>query len=236
MFIKNYFHEIINLNESCRNEWIKKTLTALPSGLKILDAGAGQLRNKPLCQHLEYISQDVCQYEGQGDSQGLHTGVWDTSAVDLVCDIVDIPEVDGSYDVILCSEVFEHLNDPLKALDEFNRLLKRGGKLILTAPFASFVHFAPYHYATGFSKYWYEHHLPLRSFDIVELTSNGDWFTYVRQEMFRMPSMVRNYGAWHWPLAYCIAALNAFYLTFNDKEHASSEVACFGWHCVAIKR
>ena len=174
----------INENEDNRNTWLSHTLTNIPSGLRILDAGAGELRNKPLCKHLNYVSQDICQYEGKGDSHGLHTGVWDTSKIDLICDIVNIPETDASFDVILCSEVFEHLPNPIGALAEFGRLLKPGGKLIITAPFASFVHFAPYHYATGFSKYWYEHHLSEQNFDITELSSNGNWFRYVRQERF----------------------------------------------------
>jgi SAM-dependent methyltransferase len=225
----------INENEDNRNTWLSNTLTNIPSGLRILDAGAGELRNKPLCKHLNYVSQDICQYEGKGDSHGLHTGVWDTSKIDLICDIVNIPEADASFDVILCSEVFEHLPNPIGALVEFSRLLKPGGKLIITAPFASFVHFAPYHYATGFSKYWYEHHLREQKFDIAELSSNGNWFRYVRQEMFRMPSMSRQYGAWHWPLAYLIGGLSAAYLTIFDHNSNSDELACFGWHCIAVK-
>jgi hypothetical protein len=34
-----------------------------------------------------------------------------------------------------------------------------GGVVILTAPFASSVHMAPYHYCSAFSKCWHEHHL-----------------------------------------------------------------------------
>ncbi len=227
----------INENEGKRNEWLQQTLKQIPSGLRILDAGAGQLRNKPLCSHLNYVSQDVCEYEGTGDSKGLQMGTWDTSNIDLVCDIADIPEADASFDVILCSEVFEHLPDALKALDEFARLLKPGGILILTAPFASFVHFAPYHYSTGFSRYWYEHHLPDKGFGIQELTANGDWFSYARQEMIRLPSMARRYGDWCWPLAYVVTALGLlyFWLRFR-KDPVAEDVGCFGWHCVAVKR
>ncbi len=181
----------INANEEARNWWLAKTLAAIPSGLRILDAGAGELRNKSLCDHLIYVSQDVCQYDGRGDAKGLQTGTWDTSKIDIVYDIKSIPEPDCSFDVTLCSEVFEHLPDSLKALDEFARLLKPGGKLILTAPFASLVHFAPYHYVTGFSRYCYEHHLPLKGFKICELVSNVDRFLYLKQEMLRLPCMAR---------------------------------------------
>ena len=141
----------IHANDDKRNRWLAETLAAIPPQLRILDAGAGELRNKKLCAHLNYVSQDFCQYEGKGDAQGLQTGAWDTSKIDLVCDIVNIPEPDASFDVVLCSEVFEHLPDALKALDEFGRLLRPGGKLILTVPFASLVHFAPYHYASRLS-------------------------------------------------------------------------------------
>ena len=94
----------VNVNEEKRQRWLAQTLTDIPSGLRILDAGAGELRNKPLCAHLSYVSQDVCQYDGSGDSQGLQTGTWNTSQIDLVCDIVNIPELDAAFDVILCTQ------------------------------------------------------------------------------------------------------------------------------------
>jgi SAM-dependent methyltransferase len=235
--IKSYLKKILDVdeNEANRNRWLKQTLEAIPAGLRILDAGAGELRNKPLCTHLIYVSQDACQYEGTGDAQGLQTGTWDTSKIDHVCDIVDIPEPTASFDVILCSEVFEHLPDAIKALDEFMRLLKPSGQLILTAPFASFVHFAPYHYATGFSRYWYEYHLPTRDFKIRELTPNGDWFSYAKQEMLRLPGMARRYGDWCWLLAYLVAGIGLVYFMLRGKHSVSDDIACLGWHCIAIK-
>lgn len=226
----------VNPNENNRNKWLQETLAAIPSGLRILDAGAGELRNKPLCSHLNYVSQDICQYEGSGDAKGLQTGTWDTSQIDLVCDITNIPEADASFDIILCSEVFEHLPDPLKAVDEFARLLKPGGKLIVTAPFASLVHFAPYHYATGFSRYWYEYHFPRRGLEIEVLTPNGDWFGFARQEMLRLPSVARGYRDWCWPLAYLVAGFGLLYFSLRGKSIKAEDLACFGWHSVSVRR
>lgn len=223
-----------NINEANRCEWLGKTLKKIPAGWRILDAGAGELRNRPLCAHLKYVSQDYCQYEGSGDGTGLQTGQWDTSKIDLVCDLIAIPEPDNSFDAILCSEVLEHVPDPLKALDEFSRLLRPGGLLVLTAPFASMVHFAPYYYATGFSRYWYEWHLPRRGFDIEVLVPNGDWFSYCRQEMRRLGGMARQHGGMSWPFAYAIAFMGSLYLSRRAKKD-SSGVGCFGWHCIAKK-
>ena len=235
--LKSFFKKSLRLNpnEDDRNAWLEKTLKSLPGGIRLLDAGAGELRNKPFCSHLHYVSQDVCQYEGQGDKAGLHTGTWDTSNIDIVSDIVNIPEPDASFDAILCSEVFEHLPDPKLALDEFKRLLKPGGKLILTAPFASYVHFAPYHYSTGFSRYWYEYHLPACGFKITDLVPNGDWFGLLRQEILRWPSMARQARQLSLPLVYLATFAGVLYFAFARPGHKSSEVACFGWHCVATR-
>lgn len=232
--IKKFFE--INANEDARNAWLKTTLTSLSPGSRLLDAGAGELRNKPLCSHLVYVSQDVCQYEGAGDARGLQTGTWDTSNIDLVCDIADVPEPDASFDVILCSEVLEHLPDAVKVLDEFARLLKPGGRLIVTAPFASLVHFAPYHFATGFSRYWYEYHLPRLGFQIESLEANGDWFAYCRQELLRLPQTARRYGDWCWPLAYLVAGIGLIYFGLRQNGKSADDLACFGWHCIAIKQ
>ena len=94
----------------------------------------GNTNKKKFCSHLNYISQDVAQYSGTDTSGGLHTGEIDYSNLDIVSDITDIPLEKESLDVILCVEVIEHLENPLLAFQEFSRLLKNGGKLILTAP------------------------------------------------------------------------------------------------------
>ena len=65
---------------------------------------------------------------------------WDTSGVNIVCDIVDMPLESESVDVILCSEVFEHLQDPVLAIKEFSRIIKKDGKLILSAVLQSHTH------------------------------------------------------------------------------------------------
>jgi SAM-dependent methyltransferase len=226
-----------NINELKRQAWLEKTLADLPAGTRILDAGAGELQNRKYCGHLEYVSQDFCQYEGSSGgapAEGLHNKSWDTSKIDLVSDITAVPECDASFDAILCSEVLEHVPEPTHALDEFARLLKPGGVIILTAPFASNVHMAPYHFCSGFSKYWYEHHLVSRDFEIKELTANGDWYAFLRQEITRLGGMERQQSNWAWPLAYAYALVGMLYFKIRSNKRAE-DLACFGWHCVAVK-
>ena len=223
-----------NANEENRLAWLSNALSRIPVGYRILDAGAGELRNRGICSHLNYVSQDFCQYDGVGDGKGLQTGRWSDAQIDIVSDITAIPEPDHSFDAILCSEVLEHVPNPNLALDEFARLLKPGGKLVITAPFASVVHFAPYHFSTGFSRYWYEYQLAHRNFRIDELTPNGDWFAYCRQELMRLGGMARQYGDWSWPLAYMLGVIGHMYFKIRGGRSAE-DVACFGWNCVATK-
>ena len=143
-------------NANSRNEWLKERLNEIPSGLTLLDAGAGNGNKEKFCKHLNYISQDVAKYTGIEDKEGLHTGEVDYSKLDIISDIIDIPLEDNSLDVILCVEVIEHVENPLLVFKEFSRLLKK--MTSATAPFNSLTHYAPYHYSTGFSKY-YEKHL-----------------------------------------------------------------------------
>jgi ubiquinone/menaquinone biosynthesis C-methylase UbiE len=228
----------ININELNRQSWLKKHLADLPMGTRILDVGAGELKNLQHCGHLEYVSQDFCQYEGRkggATDEGLQNESWDTSRIDLVSDITAIPAPDASFDAILCSEVLEHVPEPTHALDEFARLLKPGGVAILTAPFSSNVHMAPYHYCSGFSKYWYQYHLTLRNFEIQELTPNGDWYALLKQEITRLGGLDRLRGSWTWPLAYLYGVLGFSYYKLRGNQGAE-DLACFGWQCVAVKK
>ena len=227
-----------NINALDRQEWLKKILAAIPAGSRVLDAGAGEQRNRQYCGHLEYVSQDFCQYEGQlggAPAEGLQSKSWDTSCIDLVSDITAIPAPDASFDAVLCSEVLEHVPEPTHALDEFVRLLKPGGVVILTAPFTSNVHMAPYHFCSGFSRYWYEHHLALRGFEIKEITSNGDWYALLRQEITRLGGLERQRGNWVWPLAYAYALLGMLYFKLRG-NHRAEDLAYFWWQCLAVKQ
>lgn len=181
-------------NESTRNSWVASELLKLPEGLRILDAGAGECQYKKYCSHLNYVSQDFSKYDGSGNHEGLQTGAWDTSKIDIVCDIAKIPEPDASFDAILCTEVFEHLPEPVQAIREFSRLLKPGGILIVTAPFVSMTHFAPFHYATGFNRYFYEYHLLKCGFSEIKVVENGNYFEFMAQELRRLPQMARDYA------------------------------------------
>jgi len=223
-------------NELLRVRWVEKTLKKIPTGLTLLDAGAGESQFKKFCSHLNYIAQDFGQYDGNGDI-GLQMGTWDNSGLDIVSDITAIPLPDASVDAIMCTEVFEHIPDPIAAVKEFNRLLKPGGYLLITAPFASITHFAPYHFASGFNRFWYEKHLPDNNFRIDELALNGNYFEFIAQENRRIKRIAGKYANKRLNiLEKIIIHLNLLILQrISARDKGSSELLCYGIHIFARK-
>jgi SAM-dependent methyltransferase len=222
--------------DEVRVNWVIKQLKALPEGIRILDAGAGELRFKPHCGHLQYVAQDFAQYDGGGDGAGLQTGKWDNTQLDIVSDITRIPVDDASFDAILCTEVFEHIPDAISAVREFARILKPGGTLLITAPFNSLTHFAPYHFC-GHNRYWYMHHLPLMGLEVGEIEANGSWFGFVAQELRRTRLVGRMYASGLLGLITRVAAIPLLVLlTLQARlDRGSSELLCFGFMLRATK-
>lgn len=224
-------------NESERINWIEATLKKIPGGSTILDAGAGECQFKRFCGHLKYIAQDFGQYEGTGNI-GLQTGSWDNTKLDIISDITSIPLPDASVDAVMCTEVLEHIPDPLTALREFSRLIKPGGYLLITAPFASLTHFAPYHFASGLSRFFYEKHLPENGFEIIELKLNGNFFEFVAQENRRIKQIALKYSGVKLNfIQKIIIHLNLMILQkLSSRDNGSSELLCYGLHVFSRKK
>jgi ubiquinone/menaquinone biosynthesis C-methylase UbiE len=239
-------------NRENREEWLEATLKKIPAGLKILDAGAGELKYKKYCSHLDYVSQDFGQYNGTGDGAGQHTEKWDQTKLDIVSDITAIPRENNSFDAIMCIEVLEHIPEPTKALAEFSRLLNKGGALVVTVPFCSSVHMAPYHFFTGFTKYFLEKHLQANNFEILEITSNGDYYEFLAQDLrytlFWVVDRYSNYSGFSFFrkkslqfVSFCyrkiiLPAILVILRQYQKIDVGSSEFSCFGYFVLARKK
>ena len=79
--LASYHGSIGTSNESTRKEWLSRQLASIPAGHRILDAGAGQLRWKKCCEHLDYVSQDFARWQN-GALLG-YAELTQTPAVDL---------------------------------------------------------------------------------------------------------------------------------------------------------
>lgn len=54
-------------------------------------------------------------------------------------DVCNIPFEDGTFDLVLATDIIEHVDDDAKALSEMRRVLKPGGKVIITVPAFGFM-------------------------------------------------------------------------------------------------
>ena len=227
------------MNEQNRENFLEKTLRALPAGSRILDVGAGAQIYRKYCGHLRYVSQDrEAPTIDRGDDSFLQMQESDYKRPDIVSDIVSIPEPDSSFDAVMCVEVLEHIPHPVRALQELARLIKPGGDLILTAPFCSLTHGFPYHFVSGFGKHWYEKHLPAAGLRITEMTANGNFFEHLAQEIKRVDHVARRYSQdrvrfFDKLIFWCMLRM---LLRFSSRDTGSSELLCFGWHVLARKQ
>jgi len=91
--------------------------------------------------------------------------------VDIIADAHDLSQIeDNAFEVVLCTEVLEHLHTPSQAIAEFHRVLKPGGMLLLSTRFIFPIHDAPGDYYR-FTKYGLQH--LLKDFDIEELQAEA---------------------------------------------------------------
>lgn len=100
--------------------------------------------------------------------------------VDLVCDAINIPLEDNSFDTVICTQVLEHVFDTRKCLSECFRLLKSGGYFILSVPFIWPIHLAPYDFHR-FSKFGIREYLEEAGFHDIQIYPNGGKWAMISQ-------------------------------------------------------
>jgi SAM-dependent methyltransferase len=114
--------------------YVREIAASLPAKTRVLDAGAGECAYKPLFAKCEYKSLDLAIGEAR----------WNYEHLDYVAPLDEMPIPDESFDVVLCTEVLEHLKNPLASVQEMFRVLKPDGRLFVTVPMAQNEHQVPY--------------------------------------------------------------------------------------------
>ncbi|MEK7133866.1 MAG: methyltransferase domain-containing protein [Patescibacteria group bacterium] len=106
----------------------------------VLDVGGGKRFTKWLARYKKEL--EGCDYK---------TFDYDASTgADIVGDIHEMPIKDEYCDAIICSSVLEHVRDPLRAMSELRRILKKEGLIFLYVP-----SIYPYHARKGhYPDYW----------------------------------------------------------------------------------
>jgi SAM-dependent methyltransferase len=105
-------------------------------GGRVLDVGCGDRPYETLIPSREYIGLDLDTPESRarGKADAFYEGR-------------TFPFADGYFDAVVCNQVLEHVFEPDAFVEEIARVLKAGGRLLLTVPFAWDEHEQPRDYA-----------------------------------------------------------------------------------------
>ena len=137
----------------------------------LLDFGCGSKPYKSFFKNAKsYIGVDY-KIEGREERQRV---------VDVFYDGKTIPFENKNFDSILCTEVLEHVFNVDDLLKEFNRVLKVGGKALITTPFMWEEHEVPYdfaRYTTPALISMYEKN----GFEIIERSKTGNYISIIFQ-------------------------------------------------------
>lgn len=134
--MRSRLRAFVNFNSSRVHleRFIRAAAASVPPGAHVLDAGAGDGRYRPLFAHTILHATDFLRVEKP----------YDLARLDFVSTLTRVPAANASYDLVLCTQVLEHLPDPRTVLAELARVLKPGGALWLSAPLFYEEHEVPY--------------------------------------------------------------------------------------------
>ena len=103
---------------------------------RLLDVGCGSKPYQSLFHVASYVGLDI-------DCEGTRK----LGIADQFYDGKTFPFADSSFDSVLCNQVLEHVFNPEDFVSEIARVLKPGGRLLLTVPFVWDEHEQPFDYA-----------------------------------------------------------------------------------------
>ena len=127
----------------------------------VIDVGVGRAPYRGMIDCKKYIAVDI---ERRGNIDDL-----------IIADInKKLPLDDNSADLIIMTEVLEHLHCPTLAMSEMNRILKPNGQIILTTPLLWPIHEEPNDYQR-YTKYGLKKLLSDTGFKNIKITGYGNY-------------------------------------------------------------
>ncbi|MBU2025119.1 class I SAM-dependent methyltransferase [Patescibacteria group bacterium] len=106
---------------------------------------------------------------------------------DMILDVARMDKIkSSSIDTVNAAELFEHVKEIERGLDECARVLKKGGTMLVSVPFLSPVHGDPYDFQRWTHWKW-KKELKQRGLKIKKIKIMGGYFT-ILADMVKMPS------------------------------------------------
>ncbi|MDA8788345.1 class I SAM-dependent methyltransferase, partial [Schleiferiaceae bacterium] len=151
---------------SMLTEWAKHFRSLVSDDTVVLDLGCGEVPfYESFGRPKNYVTVDW--------GSSLHPNMYVDHYIDL--NSHPIPLDESSVDVIILSDVLEHLYTPDHIIEECERVLKNKGVLLISTPFMYWLHETPHDYAR-YTPFWYRkklHHFTL------ELSVRGGLISFI---------------------------------------------------------
>lgn len=114
--------------------WIRQALEKLPlhAGMRVLDIGSSSLSFRTVVQ--PHIDRNVFAPLRERGLQVLHVDARDEPGVDIIADVTTLEGVNETYDLVLCTNLLEHVVNRQETVRHVKRVVRPAGKLILTVP------------------------------------------------------------------------------------------------------
>jgi SAM-dependent methyltransferase len=159
-------------------QWLRRSVEFLAPHARgrVLDVGCGE---RP---YDELFRPHVTGYVGleyPPVADNLIPEIWGMlerirGIVDVFGDGQRMPFADASFDTVVALEVFEHVRDPDACVAEIARVLRPGGKVLITVPFVAPLHQLPFDYYR-FTPGGIEALLERHGFGVDELRPRGNF-------------------------------------------------------------
>ena len=133
---------------------------------RVLDLGAGMAKYEEIIKKnaIDYIACDVKKNDN----------------IDTVCDVTNLVFSPESFDTIISTQVFEHVDNPFTVTREIKKVLKTGGNAIITAPFMFPFHADPKD-NFRFSREGLEEIFKSAGFEIIDSGIYGGFFMVISE-------------------------------------------------------
>jgi 2-polyprenyl-3-methyl-5-hydroxy-6-metoxy-1,4-benzoquinol methylase len=208
--------------------WLNDVLLKNTTNKKILDVGCGE---GSLLKMLKEKGNVVMGIDASASGKAA------CAEKCIECDVVDISRenfescADHSFDIVLCLETIEHVENPHHCLCEIKRILKENGLFIVSIPNDISLH--PYVYPGLFGFKNFSKFLGLFSFEIIGIKGWGQTAMFTASARYlesKNNSLTNNMAAF---IKYLERKINCFMR--NHVGTPLSLSACWNFICVSRK-
>ena len=137
-----------NVSYSLRRHYLDafhfRHVAILPAGSLVLDLGGNRTGKRGLFDVEKYDLKVV--YANLSISKRPH----------LQAEAAWLPLRGEGFDAVICSELLEHVPDPIAVVKETHRVLRVGGILLVCVPFLTRIHGDPFDFGRYTDYYWSE--------------------------------------------------------------------------------